>query len=88
MRVLYSDGRLMRGGGRVHLVHLSSGWHVLGIGYLCAVCDGEEATSLFADLKKCARQHGAAITAPSAACLGLEHQLRPLGSDERTGTTE
>lgn len=61
MQVLYSDGQLMRWGGRLHLTMLGGSWCVTGPGYLCAVATVEEGRFLMAELKAQGRTYGVAI---------------------------
>ncbi len=61
MKVIYSDGQLMRCGGRLHLAHLGVGWCVVGPGYVCMVLDVEEGRTIMAKLKAEGEQAGIAI---------------------------
>ncbi len=74
MRVLYSDGQLMRWGGLLHLAHLDAGWCVVGPGYICAVMGVEEGKRVMAQLKRERAQRGIAIEYELGVKMMEDHQ--------------
>ncbi len=61
MRVLFSDGRLMQWGGRIHLVYLNRGLCVVGPGYVCAVDNADQGLKVMAELKAGGERRGIVI---------------------------
>ena len=61
MKVLFSDGRLLERGGRLHLVRLSDAWYVLGDGYVCQVETCEEGVSLIVRFESAGRRRSVVI---------------------------
>ncbi len=61
MRVFYSDGELMRRGGRLQILCLNAGWCVVGPGYICAVENIPEGLKLLESLKAEGEQRGLTI---------------------------
>ncbi len=64
MKVLFSDGELIRKGGRVYLVNRENRLYVVGQGYICAVDGIQEGLALIAQLRDQGRQRGILIDAP------------------------
>ena len=68
MRVLFSDGQLLRWGGRVHLLHLNAGWCVVGPGYACSVNSADEGLKVMAELKADGERRGIVIKQQLGVC--------------------
>ncbi len=65
MRLLFSDGKLLRRGGLVSLIHSEKGWYVIGPGFVCLVEGLQEGREVIANLKANATRRGQVI---AAAC--------------------
>ncbi len=61
MKVLFSDGELIRKGGCVHLINRDNRLYVVGQGYVCVVDGLKEGVALIAKLRDQGEQRGIVI---------------------------
>lgn len=52
MKLRFSDGMEFDVSGRLHMIHRSDGWYVVGEGMLAAVNDPEDGARLIVGLRK------------------------------------